>query len=144
MSIVSLMKADRICARADKDHSKFATLTNVIGNYDLEKSKKPNLGKSEDDVMIPVLKLAISHAKSAAEEYKNLGDAKRREESDRDIILLEGYLPEQLTTEDLEEMVAEFKAEGKKMPDFMKHLRENYKDQFDGGAAAAIAKRELV
>lgn len=39
MSIVNLMKADRICARADKDHSKFATLTNVIGNYDLEKSK---------------------------------------------------------------------------------------------------------
>lgn len=144
MSIVNLMKADRICARADKDHSKFATLTHVIGNYDLEKSKKPNLDKSEDDVMIPVLKLAISHAKSAAEEYKKLGDAKRREDSDRDVILLEGYLPEQLTTEDLEEMVAEFKAEGKKMPDFMKHLRENYKDQFDGGTAAAIAKSELV
>lgn len=94
--------------------------------------------------MIPVLKLAISHAKSASEEYKKLGETKRREDSDRDVILLEGYLPEQLTTEDLEEIVAEFKAEGKKMPDFMKYLRENYKDQFDGGMASTIAKRELV
>lgn len=144
MSIVTLMKADRICARADKDHSKFATLTNVIGNYDLEKSKKPNLSKSEDDVMIPVLKLAISHAKSASEEYKKLGENKRREDSDRDVILLEGYLPEQLSIEDLEDMVAAFKAEGKKMPDYMKYLRENFKDQFDGGVASKIAKRELV
>jgi len=140
---VSIIKADRICARFDKDHARFATLTNLLGAFDLAKSNKANLAKTDNDILLPVLKAALSDAKGAAETYRKLDDAKRREASERDVRILEGYMPEQLTEEDLVEMIAEFKAEGKKMPDFMKHLRENYVGAFDGKLASSLATASL-
>lgn len=141
---VALLKADRIVARADKNQAKFALLTNVIGDYELAKSAPKNLAKSEWDVLLPVLQKALTDSKASVEAYKKVGAASHQERASIDVILLESYVPENLSEEEIEEMVAEFKAEGKKMPDFMQHLRQNYTNLFDGGMASTIAKRELV
>lgn len=145
-SILSILKADRICARADKDHDKFATLTLVIGEYDVAKALKKNLTRDENDVVIDVIQAYVTKVSASIEEFKKLGLAKDVARAERDLILLDNYLPEppvQFTVEELEEMAEEFNAEGKKFGDFMNFLRTEHKGEFDGAVAAQIAKRIL-
>ena len=71
-SILSILKADRICARADKDHDKFATLTLVIGEYDVAKALKKNLTRDENDVVIDVIRAYVTKVNASIEEFKKL------------------------------------------------------------------------
>lgn len=145
-SILSVLKADRICARADKDHDKFSTLTLVIGEYDLAKAMKKNLNKDENDLVIEVIGGYMTKVNGSIEELKGFGLSKEVARAERDLILLDSYMPEppvQLTTEELEEIAAEFKEEGKLLKDYMSFLRAEYPGQFDGKTASDIAKREL-
>jgi uncharacterized protein YqeY len=46
--------------------------------------------------------------------------------------ILEGYLPKQLSKEEIEKMVDKLLGEGKVMKDIMGHFKENYAGQYDG------------
>ena len=122
MSIVTQMKADRILARTT-DKGAFALLTNIIGEFDLARTQKANLNKSEDDIMINIVKIGIAHAKEELDSLKNL--------------------PEMLSEDDLRAIAEEFALTGKKMPDMMKHLKAEYPNQYDGKLASTIAKEIL-
>jgi uncharacterized protein YqeY len=50
--------------------------------------------------------------------------------------ILEKFLPAQLSGEDLGKIALEFTS----MPEYMKHLKENYTGQYDGKVASTIAK----
>lgn len=143
MSIVTQMKADRILARTS-DKGAFALLTNIIGEFDLARTQKANLGKSEDDIMIGIVKLGIAHAKEELESLKAVSAPQVRiERAERDIIVLENYLPEMLDEEELRYIAEVLLAEGKKMPDMMKYLRTECANRYDGKLASSIAKEIL-
>lgn len=143
MSIVTQMKADRILARTT-DKGAFALLTNIIGEFDLARTQKANLGKSEDDIMINIVKVGIAHAKEELEALKKVqAPIQKCERAVRDVIVLEKYLPEMLSEEDLRSIAEEFALSGKKMPDMMKHLRTDFPNQYDGKLASSIAKEIL-
>ena len=50
--------------------------------------------------------------------------------------ILEQFLPTQLSGEDLGKIALDFTS----MPEYMKHLKENYAGQYDGKVASTIAK----
>ncbi|BBK09210.1 putative Aspartyl/glutamyl-tRNA synthetase /YqeY-like protein [Klebsiella phage 05F01] len=143
MSIVTQMKADRIVARVS-DKGTFALLTNIIGEYDLARTQKANLSKSEDDVMTKVVKVGISHAKEQLSSLQKVGAPQSQiERAMRDIVVLENYLPEMLSEEDLRDIAENSKLLGWKMPDMMRHLREGFPNCYDGDLAVKIAKEVL-
>lgn len=143
MSIVTQMKADRILARTT-DKGAFALLTNIIGEFDLARTQKANLGKSEDDIMINIVKVGIAHAKEELEALKKVqAPIQKCERAVRDVIVLEKYLPEMLDEEALRDIAAAMLLQGKKMPDMMKHLRTDFPNQYDGKLASSIAKEIL-
>lgn len=143
MSIVTQMKADRIVARVS-DKGAFALLTNIIGEFDLARTQKANLSKSEDDVMINIVKIGIAHTKEQLASLQKVNAPQSQiERAMRDIIVLENYLPEMLDEEDLRKVAEASKLLGWKMPDMMKHLREQFPNRYDGKLASTIAKEVL-
>lgn len=143
MSIVTQMKADRILARTT-NKATFALLTNVLGEFDSERTKKVNLNKSEDEVILPIIQIAIAHAKEELSSLQAVGaPVSKCDRAIQDILVLENYLPEELTEEDLREMAAAHLLSGDKMPAMMKNLRENFVGRFDGKLASTIAKEIL-
>jgi len=77
------------------------------------------------------------------EEQAGRGDAKAKLACE--IAIIEEYLPKQLSAEQLEKVILDFKAStpGAALPLVMKHLKENYSGQYDGKSASDIAKRVL-
>lgn len=143
MSIVTQMKADRIVARVS-DKGAFALLTNIIGEFDLARTQKANLSKSEDDVMINIVKIGIAHTKEQLASLQKVNAPQSQiERAMRDIIVLENYLPEMLDEEDLRKVAEASKLLGWKMPDMMKHLRDQFPNRYDGKLASTIAKEVL-
>lgn len=143
MSIVTQMKGDRILARTT-DKGAFALLTNIIGEFDLARTQKANLGKSEDDIMIGIVKVGIAHTKEEIASLKAVAASQARiERAERDVIVLEKYLPEMLDEEALRDIAAAMLLQGQKMPDMMKHLRTDFPNQYDGKLASTIAKEIL-
>lgn len=143
MSIVTQMKADRIVARVS-DKGAFALITNIIGEFDLARTQKVNLSKSEDDVMINIVKIGISHTKEQLSSLQKVNAPQSQiERAMRDIVVLENYLPEMLDEEELRKVAEASKLLGWKMPDMMKHLRDQFPNRYDGKLASAIAKEVL-
>lgn len=144
MSIVTQIKADRIVARVS-DKGAFALLTNIIGEFDLARTQKANLGKAEDDVMINIVKVGIAHTKEQLASLQKVNAPQAKiERAMRDIVVLENYLPEMLDEEDLRDIAAAMLLQGQKMPDMMKHLRDQFPNRYDGKLASTIAKEILV
>ena len=77
------------------------------------------------------------------EEQAGRSDAKAKLATE--IAIIEEYLPKQLSAEQLEKVIVDFKAStpGAALPLVMKHLKENYAGQYDGKSASDIAKRVL-
>ncbi len=143
MGVVTQMKADRILARTT-DKGAFALLTNIIGEFDLARTQKANLGKSEDDIMVSIVKVGIAHTKEEIASLKAVSASQARiERAERDVIVLEKYLPEMLDEEALRDIAAAMLLQGQKMPDMMKHLRTEFPNQYDGKLASTIAKEIL-
>ena len=84
--------------------------------------------------------------------YARLKNAKRQEQAGRaeqkaklqaEIVILEEYLPQQLSSADLEKIIVQLKetTPGLALNVVMKHLKDNYAGQYDGKSASEIAKR---
>ncbi len=54
--------------------------------------------------------------------------------------ILEGYLPQQLSKEEIEKIVADLVADGKGMKDIMPYFKENYSGKYDGRTVSEIVK----
>lgn len=65
-------------------------------------------------------------------------DAKQKLNQEKAI--LESYLPQQLTMEEIEKTVTGLIAEGKTMKDIMPYFKENYSGRYDGKTVSEIVK----
>lgn len=77
------------------------------------------------------------------EEQANRPEAK--EKLLREIAIIESFLPKQLSAEDLEKVLVEYKntTPGAALSTAMKFLKEKFPGQYDGKSASEIAKRVL-
>lgn len=144
MTIVTQMKADRIVARATNNKGDFALLTNVLGEFDLARTQKVNIGKPEDNILWAIVKIHINRATEEIESLRAVNAPVHRiDRAMQDISVLETYLPEMLDEEDLRKTAAASKLLGWTMGDMMKHLKTQFEGRYDGKLASSIAKEIL-
>ena len=140
--LLNKIKKEQLLARKAKDTLRASLLTTVIG----EASPSGNQTVTDSDVEEKVGKF-----------YKNLRDNRaiyieRNQdvsEVDKEMEILEEFLPKQLSEDDIKEIVSEFVnnnelPEGNKaMGQVMAHLSKNYKGQFDGKVAKTVVLNVL-
>lgn len=96
---------DLVTAMKEKDKDKLAVLRMVKGAMQLEEIKK----KSEltDDEVIAVLAKQIKTRKESIVEFEKGNRADLIEQTEKEITILETYMPEQLSEEEITKIIEE-------------------------------------
>lgn len=129
--LLKKIKADQLAARIAKNSIKTALLTTLIG--DAEMVGKNASRDTTDDEVVAVIKKFL---KNNLEFQKHVTNDDLTTEQK----ILESYLPKQLTTDELIEIITNnFGDELKsKKGAIMKFLKENYAGLYDGSVAAKV------
>lgn len=114
-----------------------------IKNAEIDKG-----GELSDEEIIKVISKEIKKIEEAAEEFKNGGNAARAEEELKEAEILKEYLPEPLTSEELEKIIdaAIEEVGAKTLKDLgavMKVLMPKIAGRADGKIASEIVKKKL-
>lgn len=121
-------------------------LDSMVKNVEIEKKKREE-GLADGEIQ-EVIARAIKQRKDAAEQYEAGGRAELAEKEKKEIAILAGYMPEQMSEDKVREIVKEMikqagissKAEmGKAMGPIMGRL----KGQADGNLVRKIVEEEL-
>ncbi len=121
-------------------------LDSMIKNAEIEKKKKDK-GLNDEEVQ-EVIGRAIKQRKDSVEQYKSGGREDLAQKEQTEIEILSGYLPEQLSEEEVEKIVKDVISEtgatskadiGKVMGQAMNKL----KGQADGNLVKSIVEKEL-
>ena len=100
-----LIKQDIVNAMKEKDTLKLQTLRGIKGDADMEHiNKKVEIN---DELMINVLSRGIKSRKESIIEFEKGNRNDLIEKTKKEISLLESYLPEQLSSDELEKIISE-------------------------------------
>lgn len=147
MSIRNQIMSDVKEAMKAKEQIRLTTLRSIqseIKNKEIE--VRPN-EISDDDVMA-VLKKLSKQRKDSIEQFSNAGRTDLVEKETEELKVIEGYLPEQMSREQLEEIVTAVIAElgvteVKQMGQVMKAAMAKTKGQADNKMISEIIKAKL-
>ena len=128
MSLFEKLKDDRLTARKLRQDQTISLLATVIGEVD---TKVHQGNKLTDEMVVAVLK-------KFNEGCQEIIGANRDQESVRKAIfdsgIIEKYLPQQLTEDQLKDLMVDFTTLG----DFQKYLKQNFAGKYDGGLASKL------
>ncbi len=140
------IKAEIVAAMKDKDTLKLQTLRGIKGDADLEHiNKKVEIN---DELMINVLSRGIKTRKESIAEFEKGGRDDLISKTNEEIELLQSYLPEQLSTEELNKIIDEVFAKvnpssEKEMGLIMKEVTPLVKGKADMKEVSTIIKSKL-
>ena len=102
-----------------------------------------------DDDVIAILTKMVKQRRDSVEQYSSAGRSDLADQENAEIVIIEHYLPEQLSEEDvaaiIEEVIAATGAAGPKdMGKVMGQLKGKLAGRADMGAASALVKQQLV
>lgn len=150
--LIDKIKSDLTIAQKERGELKVSTfrlllseINNlIIAKYPPEKGGLPADGIPDEDVISAIQKLVKTHRESI-EAFKagKRNDLVGKEETE--LAILQKYLPEQLSEEEIKKMVEEVISGG--MSDFsqiMKEIMARVKGKADGGTVAKIVKECLA
>lgn len=137
MSIITSLKKLRLAMRKENPKA-YATLSNVIGDFELKSKLQNNIGKPEDDLAVSVI---LKEIKNLNEQIDTLKDNQEIESILGVIEMLKASLPQNLTSKELSDLMANAKdVDGMDFSSFMKYMKENYFGRYDGKQLAKTAK----
>lgn len=134
--LMEKIKADMITAKKAGEKNK-ATLLNTLYAEAGTVGKNKENRESTDQEVLSVIKKFIKGVDETLQALGNEGTAVAIFLEEKKI--LESYMPQQLTREDLEDII--FGLKTKDMATVMKHLKENYAGLYDGKTASEIVKK---
>ena len=140
------IKQEIVAAMKEKDTLKLQTLRGIKGDADLEHINKGVI--INDDLLINVLSRGIKTRKESIEEFKKGGRDDLIEKTNKEIELLQSYLPKQLTKEELNKIIDDVftkvapKSE-KEMGLIMKEVTPLVKGKADMKEVSTIIKEKL-
>lgn len=146
MSLKDELLADMKEAMRNGDKQKLSVIRMTraaIKNVEIEESKDLS-----DDELIEVLAKEVKQRKESIEEYKKAGQEDTVEELKEEINILEEYLPEQLSEEELvdlvEEVIADVGAEDMSdMGKVMGAIMPQVKGRADGSKVNELVRERL-
>jgi len=134
-----------------RDEVRSGTIRMVLSAITNEEVSGKEARELTDDDVITVLGREAKKRREAAEAYDDAGRAELADKERAELVVIEGYLPEQMSDDELtaiiEAAVAEVAASGaeggKAMGAVMKIVQPKVKGRADGGTVAAKVKSSL-
>ncbi len=132
--LIGKIRTDMQEAKKARDLLKSNLLSTLYAEmFTLSKSGKE---LTEDDEIRLIKKFIKNIDETLALDIPDEQKSKYKSEKE----ILETYLPQQLSKEEVEKLVAEMMAEGKMMKDIMVYFKENYSGRYDGRTVSEIVK----
>ncbi len=146
MALLEKINSDLKEAMKAKDSVKVGTLRMVVS--DIKYAKIEKMKEMDDGDIIAVIQKAIKSRKDSAEQYKNAQRPELAMKEEAEIAVLEVYLPEQMSSEEIEKIirsvVRDIGATGAKdMGKVMQKLMPLVKGKADGKLVNEIVKKVL-
>ncbi|MFE1547067.1 GatB/YqeY domain-containing protein [Streptomyces sp. NPDC058718] len=146
------LKADLDAAIRGRDELRSSTLRLTITAITMEEVSGKSKRELSDDEVLKVIAKEAKKRREAAEAFAQGGRAESAERERAEGVLLDAYLPKQLSDEELDVIVAaaveEAKAAGAEGPRamgaVMKIVNPKVAGQADGGRVAASVKKLLA
>ncbi|KGX83507.1 GatB/YqeY domain-containing protein [Pontibacillus marinus] len=147
MSLLDHLNQDMKQAMRNKEKEKLATIRMVKSALQNEAIK---LGKDElsEEEELAVLSRELKQRKDSLQEYENAGRDDLAEKSEREIELIQSYMPDQLSEDELDEIVQEtIKEVGatskKEMGQVMSAIMPKVKGKADGSQVNQLVQKHL-
>lgn len=144
--MVEKLKLDMIDAMKAKDKERLTTIRMIKGELDKEHIDKKR--EINDDLLIEVVNRGIKQRKDSIAEFEKGGRNDLIEKTQAEILILQSYLPEQLTEEEISFIIDEtFRivnpAGPKDMGRIMKEVQPRLKGRADMKQVSEIIKSKL-
>jgi uncharacterized protein YqeY len=138
----AILKEALKSAMKAQDKIRLETIRSVLTEIQYEEMQKSisDLGPAE---CLQVVQREVKKRQEAIQFEEQAGRAEEKAKLLAEISVLDGFLPKQLSKEELETIIVKLK---ESTPDLslnvvMKHLKDSYAGQYDGKSASEIAKR---
>jgi hypothetical protein len=141
-ALKSRIRSDLNQARKDRD--KFRTL--VLGTLlaDVRYKEIDGLAEVDDDGVVQVVSKAIKQRKDASQQMRDAGRGELADQEDAQVAILEAYLPEGMSEDEVRALVRELVASGvDQMGPLMGRVMAAIRGRFDGKEANRIVREEL-
>ncbi|HET6231344.1 MAG TPA: GatB/YqeY domain-containing protein [Longimicrobiaceae bacterium] len=129
-------------ARRERDKLRTTVLTTFLSEI---RNREIELGRDTGDEDVQGLATtAIKRRREAAEQFRNAGRAELADKEEQEAVLLQAYLPPQLTEDEVRAIVREAVANGAKdVGSVMKQVMPKAKGKFEGRELNRIVKEAL-
>lgn len=124
------IKKANVQAMKDKDvvaRSFYSVLLNKIMLENIKKREKG--GEVDDSDIANILQKTIKELDEEKDNYAKVGNSEEVASIARQIEIAKGYLPKQLTAEEIKEVILSL--ENRSVPSVMKHFKANYNGKCD-------------
>jgi len=111
MSLEQTINNDIKAAMLAKDKKKLDALRAVKSAILLAKTDKGSAGEIAEDVEMKILQKLVKQRKDSAELYKSQGRNDLAEEENFQLSVIEKYLPEQMSEDDIKKVISEIISE---------------------------------
>ncbi len=147
MSLIGRMEADLKEAMLEKDNERRDTLRLILSN--LRSAEKELQRPLSDDEELQVLQRERKRRIEAAEAFRGGGREEQAEKEERELAVLREFMPEQLSEEELEEIIDDVIAEvgatslrqlGRVMADVMPQVA----GRADGSVVSQLVREKLA
>ncbi|HSG08236.1 MAG TPA: GatB/YqeY domain-containing protein [Longimicrobiales bacterium] len=136
------IQADLNEARRQRDKERTLVLSTILS--DLKNRELEAGGSLADDDAVQVIAKAIKQRRDASDQMRDAGREELAAVEDAQAAVLQGYLPEGLTEEEVRAMIREIVAGGATaMGAVMGQLMPRIRGRFDGKEANRVVKEEL-
>lgn len=149
MSLKETIQHDLHTAMRERDQVRSASLRMALTAIQTEQVSGTTAHELSDDEVLKVLAKEAKKRKESATAYTDAGRPELAEREQAELVVLEAYLPAQLSDEELDALVADaVGATGatsmKQMGQVMKAAQGAVAGRADGGRVAAAVKRALA
>ncbi|MGC6474417.1 MAG: GatB/YqeY domain-containing protein [Candidatus Puniceispirillaceae bacterium] len=139
-------------ALKSKDQATLSTIRLIVAalkDRDIAARSDNNHDGISDDEILSMLQTMIKQRNESAKMYEDGGRPELAEAEKAEIELIQQFLPEQLSHDDIEKAIADAIAQTsaasiKDMGKVMAHLKEQYAGQMDFSAASQMVKTALM
>ncbi|MCC8153058.1 MAG: GatB/YqeY domain-containing protein [Tannerellaceae bacterium] len=148
MSLFDKVSEDIKAAMIAKDKVRLQALRGVKKEFLEAKTAKGGDGELTDDAAVKIIQKMVKQRKESAEIYKTQGRPELAENELEEVAAIEGYLPKQMSAEELEvelkKIIAEVGAEGPKdMGKVMGAANKTLAGKAEGRAISETVKKLL-
>lgn len=120
-------------------------ISTAIKNHEIEKRTKTGEGELSDDEIIKVLMSEAKKRKDSIEAFRNAGREDLASKEEKELMVIQRYLPKQLTPEEIEPIIDKIisSAHDKSFASVMKEAMRQLSGQADGKTVSEIIKQKL-